>query len=646
MASSPPPPPPPQPLPTQIPLTPKPDPDAPQSPSTVPSTALIPKLEPIALTPELCDLYRRELEPSPDGHPDFAGHLHFTQQQIDAVPADRRLVVSNPQPEPSPQGSIPPAHSDTSVSSSSSTAKKRARGGEMVRVNTVTPQDHIHFRSLVRRARLTFEALRGIYQREESYDGGPRNRFDLRASSKMLSRGLWLYRDVRIVGPIPGVLVGDAFHYRAELCVVGLHCTPQAGIGYIPASLVSEGHPVATSIVSSGGYLDDEDNGQVLVYSGSGGRQRNRVEHHADQTLERGNLALHYSCHYGVEVRVIRCHACDSSPSRKVYVYDGLYKAVSSTYEPGKSGRHVCKYTLVRIPGQEELGSSNWCLAKDIKDKLLANQALPPGYISPDLSNGREVLRVPVFNGVDHESSLLDFDYIARPEFPLPLVKQQHWGCHCVTSPCGPECGCVIKNGGGGPVYNEDGTLVRGRPVVYECGALCGCPMSCANRATQRGMKHTLEVFRSMETEWGVRTLDLIQPGAFVCEYSGDVVVTTGECELAMDEGSIIDPKRFPKRWSEWGDASPALVGDDDDKVPRPQFPHFQEPGYVLDVSRRRNLASYISHSCTPNVFVQYVVRGGENESCPHLMVFAMDAIPPMRELSIDYGMDDQQICA
>ncbi|KAI5015983.1 hypothetical protein ZWY2020_005610 [Hordeum vulgare] len=633
MASSPPPPPPPHPLPTQIPLTPKPEPDAPLPPCPAPPTALNPKLEPMALTPEHC-----ELEPSPDGH------LHFTQHQIDAIPADLPLVVSNPPPEPNPQGSIPP-RSDTSVSASSSSAKKRARGsaraGDMVRVNTVTPQDRIHFRSLVRRARLTFEALRGIYQREESYDGGPRNRFDLRASSKMLSRGLWLYRDVRIVGPIPGVLVGDAFHYRAELCVVGLHCTPQAGIGYIPASLVSEGHPVATSIVSSGGYLDDEDSGQVLVYSGSGGRQRNRVEHHADQTLERGNLALHYSCHYGVEVRVIRCHACESSPSRKVYVYDGLYKVVSSTYDMGKSGRHVCKYTLVRLPNQEELGSSSWCLAKDIKDKLLANQALPPGYISPDLSNGKEVLRVPVFNSIDQESSLLDFGYIARPEFPLPLVKQQ-MGCHCTTSPCGPECGCVMRNGGG-PVYNEDGTLVRGRPVVYECGVLCACAMSCVNRATQRGMKHTLEVFRSMETEWGVRTLELIQPGAFVCEYSGDVVVTTGDCEFAMDEGIVIDPKSFPKRWSEWGDASAAL-GDDDDKVPRPGFPHFQEPGYVLDVSRRRNLASYISHSCTPNVFVQLVLRGGENESCPHLMVFAMDAIPPMRELSIDYGID-QQIC-
>jgi euchromatic histone-lysine N-methyltransferase len=495
-----------------------------------------------------------------------------------------------------------------------------------------TPQDHIHFRSIVRHARLTFEALRGIYQRQDNHDGS-RNRFDLRASSQMLNKDLWLYRDMRIVGSIPGVQVGDAFVYRAELLVVGLHCATQAGIGYIPRSLVSEGQPVATSIVSSGGYLDDEDGGDVLVYTGSGGRQRNRVEHHADQRLERGNLALHCSYHYGVEVRVFRCHACDSSPSRKAYVYDGLYRVVDSTFGPGKSGRDICKFKLVRLPGQEQLGSKNWCLAKNIKD-MVDSQVLPQGYISLDLSNGKEAFPVPVHNNVDQETSLLDFDYIAHPELPLSLEfspVKRHKGCHCET--CGSNCSCVRKNGGG-PVYNEDGTLVRGRPIVYECGDLCGCTMSCLNRLTQRGIKHRLEVFRSEETEWGVRTLDLIPPGAFICEFSGDVVPG----DVPMDEACFIDPKRLPKKWREWGDASDALV---DNNIS--QFHHFPEPSYVLNVSRRRNFASYISHSIVPNVFVQYVLRGNENESCPHLMVFAMDTIPPMRELSIDYGIDQQK---
>jgi euchromatic histone-lysine N-methyltransferase len=198
------------------------------------------------------------------------------------------------------------------------------------------------------------------------------------ALSTMLSRGLCLYRDKRIVGPVPGVFIGDVFSYRAELIVVGLHNHTQAGIGYVPASLVSEGHPVATCIVSSGGYLDDSDSGDVLVYTGSGGRPRNVREHHADQAFERGNLALAYSCKYGVEVRVIRCHDCDASPSAKLYVYDGLYKVESTSYGPGKSGREVCKFILVRIPGQDALDSSIWHAARKLGNTLDTN--VRPGW--------------------------------------------------------------------------------------------------------------------------------------------------------------------------------------------------------------------------------------------------------------------------
>ena len=150
----------------------------------------------------------------------------------------------------------------------------------------------------------------------------------------MLSAGHWLHREVRLVDDIPGVLVGDAFYYRTEICVVGLHTAPQAGIGYIPRRLLDVGQSIATSIVSSGGYLDDEDTDDVLVYTGCGGRQRNLVNHSADQTLERGNLVLHNSYLYGVEVCVIRCHDVDQGPHRKVYVYDDLYRVVSSTFDP------------------------------------------------------------------------------------------------------------------------------------------------------------------------------------------------------------------------------------------------------------------------------------------------------------------------
>ncbi|CAO2190234.1 unnamed protein product [Urochloa humidicola] len=637
------PPPPPQ-IAPQFPVTPKPDPDGPIAPQPpIPAAAPPPLM--LALTPELCDALRQELTPSPDDDAYFASCLRQSQLYLDAVAARLRgpsSSSSSAAAPPPPATPLPPRQGPPSYGSNPSTNfpanKKRARpGAEMVRVANLGPADHLYYRALVRRARLAFEALRGLYQRQEP-SAGARNRADLRASSFMLSAGRWLHREVRIVGHIPGVLVGDAFYYRAELCVVGLHTAPQAGIGYIPGSLVNEGHPVATSIVSSGGYLDDEDTGDVLVYTGSGGRQRNRVDHHADQTLERGNLALHNSYLYGVEVRVIRGHICDNA-TRKVYVYDGLYRVVSSTFGPGKSGHDVCKFKLVRLPGQDELGTKSWHTAKQLNDAMDA-RIRPPRYISLDLSKGTELLRVPVCNKLDDDRSPLLFEYTVRPEFPVPpapATGKRQRGCHCGTG-CGSnsKCRCERKNAGG-PVYNEDGTLLLGRPVVYECGASCGCPITCLNRVTQRGMKHRLEVFRSHETGWGVRALDLIPPGAFVCEFSGDVVVMDGDHsgKGLMEDRSIIDPKRFPERWREWGDASAV---DPSNRVP--QFTKFAGPGYVLDVSHKRNVACYISHSCTPNVFLQFVVHGNEDEQYPHLMVFAMETIPPMRELSIDYGID------
>jgi euchromatic histone-lysine N-methyltransferase len=202
----------------------------------------------------------------------------------------------------------------------------------------------------------------------------------------------------------------------------------------------------------------------------------------------------------------------------------------------------------------------------------------------------------------------------------------------------------VKRNGGGGLAYNTDGTLVRGMPVVYECGVQCVCPASCPNRVTQRGMTHRLEVFRSRATVWGVRTLDLIQPGTFICEFAGDVVAANDDgrhsanAGTSTEWGGFVDPRKFPPRWKEWGDASAAALPDDD-REPPARFPQCPTPGYVLNVSRRKNFAPYICHSGAPNAFVQFVVRGDDDESRPHLMVFALETIPPMRELSIDYGI-------
>ncbi|CAL9165601.1 unnamed protein product, partial [Musa hybrid cultivar] len=71
---------------------------------------------------------------------------------------------------------------------------------------------------------------------------------------------------------------------------------------------------------------------------------------------------------------------------------------------------------------------------------------------------------------------------------------------------------------------------------------LCRCPPTCPNRVSQKGVSHRLEVFRSMETGWGVRSLDLIRAGTFICEFSG-IAITKAQAEHI--NGSIFHSNSF-----------------------------------------------------------------------------------------------------
>ncbi|KAI4998960.1 hypothetical protein ZWY2020_054824 [Hordeum vulgare] len=146
----------------------------------------------------------------------------------------------------------------------------------MVRARVTAAQaDMLLVRTMVHHARLVFEVLRGRYHRNPEHHHAGRNRADMRALSAMIDGVLCLYRDVRIVGPVPGVFIGDVFNYRAELIVVDLHSATQAGIGYVPASHLSEGHPVAASIVSSAPPTH-HDNGASCCTRSGGAAQRRR----------------------------------------------------------------------------------------------------------------------------------------------------------------------------------------------------------------------------------------------------------------------------------------------------------------------------------------------------------------------------------
>ncbi|GFQ02605.1 histone-lysine n-methyltransferase family member suvh9 [Phtheirospermum japonicum] len=526
-----------------------------------------------------------------------------SQKYVDAATLpesdpDSRAIV----PVPNPETQL----SEVAAAATRGVRKYQTRSSELVRVTDLKPNDDRYFRDLIRKSRMLFDSLRvfSIAEDEKQMEmttmGHHRKtRGDLKASAFMRHNGLWLNRDKRIVGDIPGVSIGDVFFFRMELCVVGLHGQPQAGIDYVPASQSSNGEPIATSVIVSGGYEDDEDAGDVIVYTGHGGQDKhNRQALH--QKLECGNLAL---------------------------------EITETWFDVGKSGFGVFKFKLVRIENQPEMGSVVMRFAQSLRARPL--EVRPKGYVTLDMSQKKENYPVFFYNDIDGDHDPLYHEYLITTVFP-PYVYHSgsSSGCECVSG-CMNDCLCATRNGGEF-AYDVHGILLRGKPLVFECGPHCRCSPTCRNRVTQKGIRHRFEVFRSRETGWGVRSLDLIQAGSFICEYAG-VVLTREQAQLfTMNGDNLIYPSRFTERWKEWGDLSQIFS----DYV-CPAYPSIPPLDFAMDVSRMRNVACYISHSSIPNVFVQLVLYDHNNISFPHLMLFALENIPPMRELCLDYGVAD-----
>jgi putative restriction endonuclease len=153
-------------------------------------------------------------------------------------------------------------------------------------------------------------------------------------------------------GDINGVGEGDHFPDRKALRSAGVHLALQGGIDGNPR----DGSP---SIVLNGGFVDDEDLGDVIIYTGHGGNNPNNGRQIADQTWDAtGNKALLVSEMKGLPVRVTRGHRHKSpySPSSG-YTYGGLYRITDHFEQKGKDGFTICRYKLekvsVLIPNEE-----------------------------------------------------------------------------------------------------------------------------------------------------------------------------------------------------------------------------------------------------------------------------------------------------
>ncbi|KAL6880519.1 hypothetical protein ACP4OV_012084 [Aristida adscensionis] len=473
---------------------------------------------------------------------------------------------------------------------------------------------------------MMFDALRRRLMQLDEVKQVAKQQQNLKAGSIMINAELRVNKNKRI-GEVPGVEVGDMFYFRIEMCLVGLNSQSMAGIDYMSTKFGNEEDPVAISVVSAGVYDNTEDDPDVLVYTGQGMSGKD------DQKLERGNLALERSLHRGNPIRVIRSVKDLTCPTGKIYIYDGLYKIKEAWMEKGKSGFNVFKHRLLREPGQPD-GIAVWKKT----EKWRENPSSRDHVISLDISCGMESNPVCLVNEVDDEKGPSNFTYTTKLNYGNSLSSMREMqGCKCasVCLPGDNNCSCTHRNAGDLP-YSVSGILVSRMPMLYECNDSCTCTHNCRNRVVQKGTQIRFEVFKTGHRGWGLRSWDPIRAGTFICEYAGEVIdksSVNGEDDYIFET----PPSEQNLRWN----YAPELLGEpnlsDSNETPR-QLP------IIISAKRTGNIARFMNHSCSPNVFWQPVLYDHGDEGYPHIAFFAIKHIPPMTELTYDYGQSQGNI--
>ncbi|XP_051137343.1 histone-lysine N-methyltransferase, H3 lysine-9 specific SUVH4-like [Andrographis paniculata] len=451
-------------------------------------------------------------------------------------------------------------------------------------------------------------------------------RIDLISAKMIKEIGKEVNTEERYLGQVPGVEVGDEFQYRVELAVIGIHRLYQAGIDWIKL----DGVPVATSVVSSGAYDDDVENADVLIYCGQGGNVVGKSKQPEDQKLERGNLALKNSISAKTPVRVIRgwkeARVMDPlDPKSKMvttYVYDGLYTVKRYWEKEGPHGKQVFMFELRRQPGQPELAWKQLKKSNKFKSR--------PGMVVNDIAGGVETIPIFAVNTID-DGKPPPFKYVRKMMYPGWFKPNPPAGCDCTGRCSGSKkCRCAVKNGGEIP-YNHNGAIVETKPLVYECGPHCRCPPNCYNRVTQRGIKFQLEIFKTESRGWGVRALTSIPSGSFICEYAGELLEDKEAEERIGNDEYLFDIGQNYSDTSVMPHEKAALV-------------ELMEGGYTIDAAQYGNVGRFINHSCSPNLYAQNVIYDHDDKKMPHVMLFAMENIPPLKELTYHYNYSVDQI--
>ncbi|XP_076021273.1 histone-lysine N-methyltransferase EHMT1a [Genypterus blacodes] len=234
--------------------------------------------------------------------------------------------------------------------------------------------------------------------------------------------------------------------------------------------------------------------------------------------------------------------------------------------------------------------------------------------LSRDISRGYEAVPITCVNGVDSEPCPENFKYVPDNCVTSPLnvdkdiTHLQHCSCtdDCSSSTC--MCGQLSLR----CWYDNEGRLPldfcqREPPVLFECNHACSCWRTCRNRVVQNGMRARLQLYRTQAMGWGVRAMQDIPQGAFVCEYVGEII-SDAEADKRENDSFLftLDNK----------------VGD----------------VHCIDARLFGNVGRFINHLCEPNLLAVRVFTMHQDLRFPRIAFFSSRPIKAGDQIGIDYG--------
>ncbi|XP_025027962.1 histone-lysine N-methyltransferase EHMT1 isoform X5 [Python bivittatus] len=263
------------------------------------------------------------------------------------------------------------------------------------------------------------------------------------------------------------------------------------------------------------------------------------------------------------------------------------------------------------------LNSQVWVtlqMNKTLKESAPEKPTQVEKILSRDIARGYERIPIPCINSVDSEPCPVNYKYISQNCVTSPMNVDRNIThlqyCVCIDDCSSSKCMC-------GQLsmrcwYDRDGRLLpefntAEPPLIFECNHACSCWRTCRNRVVQNGLRARLQLFRTRKMGWGVRTMQDIPLGTFVCEYVGELI-SDSEANVREEDCYLFD------------------LGNKDRDV------------YCIDARFYGNVSRFINHFCEPNLIAVRVFMSHQDLRFPRIAFFSSRHIQAGEEIGFDYG--------